>query len=127
MTDADMEQVAREMEQRRAAAQGKRTAQQRRAVVQSPRPPAPRPERAGYKPFKRQTAVQFFRHGEWQAGVIVEVHYDPSRKPGIGRVSYEVKFHPAYHPVKVAAKDVEVAVAGSGLVPAVDLTARRTA
>lgn len=60
----------------------------------------------GYVPFKPGTQVEFFRKGVWQTATVVDVHLDPNRKPGAGRVSYDVQTHPCFYPLRVAAKKV---------------------
>ncbi len=60
----------------------------------------------GYVVFQRGTKVEFFRQGVWQPGTVKWVHLDSNRKPGAGRVSYDVETHPMFHPVRVAAKNV---------------------
>ena len=68
----------------------------------------------GRTDLKRGTRVTFkpFRIAGrlWGSGVVVSRDLDPNRKPGIGRVSYVVEFHPAFAPVTLAAKKLEVEV-----------------
>ena len=44
----------------------------------------------------RGTAVRFTRKGGWVYGKVVARHLNPDRKPGLGRVAYDVDFHPGY-------------------------------
>lgn len=64
---------------------------------------------SGYTPMGRGAKVEFLRRGVWQPGTVVAVILDPNRRPGIGRVSYEVKTGPQFHPIRIAAKNVRAA------------------
>lgn len=61
----------------------------------------------GYRPLPFGTVVSFLLRGKPTVGRVVGVDLNPNRKPGIGRVTYEIKFHPAYHPVRRPATRVE--------------------
>jgi hypothetical protein len=60
----------------------------------------------GYKVLALHTVIEFAAGATWRMGEIVRVEYNPNRAPGIARVSYVVKFHPAYEPVTVPANRV---------------------
>jgi hypothetical protein len=61
----------------------------------------------GYSILPKGTVVEWEgRHGASGRGEVVGVELNPNRKPGIGRVTYEIRFSPAYHPVRVHASRV---------------------
>lgn len=53
------------------------------------------------------TEVRFFLHGRVRKGVTADLAiYNSNRKPGLGRVTYEVYEHPAAWPVRVPATNI---------------------
>lgn len=68
-------------------------------------------DRRGFSPLDRGTMVEFRRGGKALTGKIVSVLLDASRKPGIARVRYAVRFDPAYYPIEIPAASVTAVVA----------------
>lgn len=58
--------------------------------------------------LKRGTRVMFLHKGKLTGGKVVWRHLDPNRKPGIGRVSYDILFHPAFRNIRIRAKELEI-------------------
>lgn len=62
----------------------------------------------GYKVLPRGTRVGFVHGKRALEGEVRGVELDPNRKPGIGRVTYVVRWHPAFENVRVPASKVHV-------------------
>lgn len=63
---------------------------------------------SGYKILSKGTKVGFVHKGYAVDGEVVSWDLDPNRKPGISRVTYVVKWHPAFQNVRVHASKVHL-------------------
>jgi len=61
---------------------------------------------SGYKVLPKGSKVGFVLKGRLVEGEVVSNELDPNRKPGIGRVTYVVKWHSMYENVRVPASKV---------------------
>lgn len=87
--------------------------------------PASAPAASGYRVLARGTKVSFLRGGALLEGKVVAAVLDPNRKPGIGRVSYDVEVHPAYASVRVKAVDVQTSAPPPSAPAGLAVTQRR--
>lgn len=59
------------------------------------------------------TQVRFMHRGELTTGKVTFRHLDPNRKPGLGRVSYDIEYHWMFVAVRKPATKIEVVVVPS--------------
>jgi hypothetical protein len=61
-----------------------------------------------YKILPRGTRVQVVQGGTAVEGVVMAHELSPNRRPGIGRVTYEVRWSPLYPVLRVPAAKVHL-------------------